>query len=60
MGVKAGLSYQEKNICWWCFEQRGLRRIFGPNRKKVPARWRKLRNEELHGFISPRTWSLTK
>jgi hypothetical protein len=30
----------------------GLRRIFGPNREEVPARWRKQRNGELQGFYS--------
>jgi hypothetical protein len=30
------------------FENRVLRRIFGPNRNEVKGDWRKLRNEELH------------
>jgi hypothetical protein len=30
------------------FENRVLRRIFGPRRGKVTAGWRKLNNEELH------------
>jgi hypothetical protein len=34
------------------FENRVLRRIFGPKRDKVTGRWRKLHNEELHGLYS--------
>jgi hypothetical protein len=34
----------------WVFENRVLRRIFGPKRNKVTGGWRKLLNEELHGF----------
>jgi hypothetical protein len=30
------------------FENRVLRRIFGPKRDEVTAGWRKLHNEELH------------
>jgi hypothetical protein len=30
------------------FENRVLRRIFGPNRDEVARVWRKLHNEELH------------
>jgi hypothetical protein len=34
------------------FENRMLRRIFGPKRDEVTGGWRKLRNEELHGLHS--------
>jgi hypothetical protein len=34
------------------FENRVLRRIFGPNRDEVTGVWRKLHNEELHGLYS--------
>jgi hypothetical protein len=34
------------------FENRVLRRIFGPNRDKVTGGWRKLHNGELHGLYS--------
>jgi hypothetical protein len=34
------------------FENRGLRRIFGPNRDEVTGGWRKLHNEELHNLYS--------
>jgi hypothetical protein len=32
------------------FENRVLRRIFGPKRYEVVGGWRKLHNEELHNF----------
>jgi hypothetical protein len=36
------------------FENRVLRRIFGPKRDEVTEAWRKLQNEELHGlYCSP-------
>jgi hypothetical protein len=34
------------------FENRVLRRIFGPKRDEVTVGWRKLHNEELHGLYS--------
>jgi hypothetical protein len=34
------------------FENRVLRRIFGPERDEVTGGWRKLHNEELHGLYS--------
>jgi hypothetical protein len=34
------------------FENRVLRRIFGPKRDGVTGRWRKLYNEELHNLYS--------
>jgi hypothetical protein len=34
------------------FENRVLRRIFGPLREEVTGGWRKLHNEELHGLYS--------
>jgi hypothetical protein len=35
------------------FENRVLRRTFGPNRDEVTGEWRKLHNEELHDLYSP-------
>jgi hypothetical protein len=36
------------------FENRVLRRIFGPKRDEATGGWRKLRNEELHNlYASP-------
>jgi hypothetical protein len=32
------------------FENRMLRRIFGPKRDEVMGSWRRLHNEELHSF----------
>jgi hypothetical protein len=34
------------------FENRMLRRIFGPKRDEVTGGWRKLHNEELHNLYS--------
>jgi hypothetical protein len=34
------------------FENRALRRIFGPKRDKVTGGWGKLNNEELHSLYS--------
>jgi hypothetical protein len=34
------------------FENRVLRRIFGPKRDEVTGEWRKLYNEELHDLYS--------
>jgi hypothetical protein len=35
------------------FDNRVLRRIFGPKRDGVTGGWRKLHNEELHNLYSP-------
>ena len=35
------------------FENRVLRRIFGPRRDEVTGEWRKLHNEELFDLYSP-------
>jgi hypothetical protein len=34
------------------FENRVLRRLFGPKRDEVTGEWRKLHNEELHDLYS--------
>jgi hypothetical protein len=34
------------------FENRVLRRVFGPKRDEVTGGWRKLHNEELHNLYS--------
>jgi hypothetical protein len=36
----------------WVFENRVLRRIFGPKRDEVTGEWRKLHSEELHNLHS--------
>jgi len=43
------------------FENRVLRRIFGPRRDEVTAEWRKLHNEELIGlYCSPNIFRVIK
>jgi hypothetical protein len=43
------------------FENRVLRRIFGPKRDEVPGEWRKLHNEELNDlYCSPNIVLVTK
>jgi hypothetical protein len=43
------------------FENRVLRRIFGPKRDEVTGEWRKLHNEELHDLYSlPNIIRITK
>jgi hypothetical protein len=34
------------------FENRVLRRIFGPQKDEITGEWRKLHNEELNGLYS--------
>jgi hypothetical protein len=53
MGVKPGLTLKEEHRLRM-FENKLLRRIFGPKRDEVTGGWRKLHNEELHGlYTSP-------
>jgi hypothetical protein len=43
------------------FENRVLRRIFGPKREEVAGDWRRLHNEELHNlYASPNIISVIK
>jgi hypothetical protein len=51
MGVKHGLTLREEYKLR-VFENRVLRRIFGPKREEVMEGWRKLDNEELHDLDS--------
>jgi PAS domain-containing protein len=51
MGVKLGLSLREEQRLR-VFENRMLRRIFGPKREEVEGRWRRLHNEELHDMCA--------
>jgi hypothetical protein len=36
----------------WVFDNRVMRRIFGPKRDKVTGEWRRLHNEELYALCS--------
>jgi hypothetical protein len=49
MGVKLGLTLREEHRLR-VFENRVLRRIFGPKRNEVTGEWRKWHNEELHNL----------
>jgi uncharacterized membrane protein len=43
------------------FENRVMKRIFGPKRDEVTGEWRKLHNEELHDlYSSPNTVRVIK
>jgi hypothetical protein len=43
------------------FENRALRRIFGPKRGEVTGEWRKLHNRELHNlYLSPNIFGQIK
>jgi hypothetical protein len=46
------VSYIKEEQRLGVFEDRVLRRIFGPKRNEVTGEWRKLHNEELHGLYS--------
>jgi hypothetical protein len=54
MGVELGLSLREEHRLR-VFENRVLRRIFGPKRDEETGGWRKLHNEELHNLYSSLT-----
>ena len=48
MGVKLGLSDTGEERRLRVFENRLLRRIFGPKRDEASGEWRRLHNEELY------------
>jgi hypothetical protein len=52
MGVKLGLSLTEERRLR-VFENRMLRKLFGPKRDEVTGEWRKLYNEGLNLYSSP-------
>jgi hypothetical protein len=49
------------NIDWGCYENRVLRRKFGPKREEVAGGWRRLHNEELRNlYASPNIIKVAK
>jgi hypothetical protein len=52
MGVKLGLLTLREEHRLRVFENRVLRRIFGPKRDEVTGEWRKLHDKELHVLYS--------
>jgi len=52
MGVTLSLTPSEEHRLR-VFENRVLRRIFGPKGEEVAGGWRRLYNEELHNCVSP-------
>jgi hypothetical protein len=52
MGVKLVSLTLRKECRLRVFENRVLRRIFGPKRYEVTGEWRRLHNEELHALYS--------
>jgi hypothetical protein len=51
MGVKLGLTIREEHKLR-VFDNRVLRRIFGPKRNEVTEEWRKLHSGELYNLYS--------
>jgi hypothetical protein len=49
---KNRIFYGEKSVTLRVFENRVLRRIFGPKRDELTREWRKLHNEELKDLYS--------
>jgi hypothetical protein len=59
--MSIGIFVQREKRRLRVFENRVLRRIFGPKRDEVTGEWRKLHNEELHDlYCSPTTVRVTK
>jgi hypothetical protein len=52
MGVKLGLLTLREDRRLRVFENRVLRRIFGPKRDEMTGEWRKLHKKELHDLYS--------
>jgi hypothetical protein len=54
MSVNLSLLHPKEKLRLRVFEDRVLRRIFGPKREEVAGGWRRLHNEELHNlYASP-------
>jgi hypothetical protein len=43
---------RKKKRRFWVFENRALRRTFGPKRDEVTGEWRRLNNEKLYALYS--------
>jgi hypothetical protein len=52
MVVKVGRSHLREECRPRVFENRVLRRIFGPKRDEVTGEWRRLHNKELYAMCS--------
>jgi hypothetical protein len=52
MGAKLGFLTLREEHRLRVFENRVLRRVFGPKRDDVTGDWRKLHNEQLHNLYS--------
>jgi hypothetical protein len=60
MGLKLGRSRREENRLR-VFENRVLRRIFGPKVDEVRGEWRRLHNEEFNDlYLSPNIMQVIK
>jgi hypothetical protein len=51
-GCESWLLIFREECRLWVFENRVLRRIFGPKRDEVTGEWRRLHNKELYAFYS--------
>jgi len=59
--VKLGLSYVREEHRMRVFENRGVKRIFGPKRAEVVEEWKKLHDEELRNvYVSPNMFRVIK
>jgi hypothetical protein len=52
MGMNLGLLTPWEKYRLRVYENRVLRRIFGPKRKEVARDWRRLHNEKLHNLYT--------
>jgi hypothetical protein len=52
MGVKLGLLTVRKKHRLKVYDNRVLRRMFGPKRAEVTGGWRKLQEQQLHNLCS--------